>query len=212
VTDESYLQGIFRATLPLVQSPAIPSQSGAPLVQPVSAGTNNRRQIGGLIPRSVTLSDILPVPSRRSVSPSPVLTDFRIWRTTGDSDLPQMERPDAYGELGARCRHPWLLRQFEPRMDDEVPRAPGGRSEGTAPDSEMAQGGSIGRRPWSETNLGTPQRAVVSPLLANVYLHYVFDLWADVRRKKVATGDIIVVRYADDLWWVFSPGRMPSGS
>jgi RNA-directed DNA polymerase len=52
---------------------------------------------------------------------------------------------------------------------------------------------------WSETNLGTPQGAVVSPLLANVYLHYVFDLWADVWRKKVATGDIIVVRYADDL-------------
>jgi len=52
---------------------------------------------------------------------------------------------------------------------------------------------------WSETNLATPQGAVVSPLLANVYLHYVFDLWADVWRKKAATGDIIVVRYADDL-------------
>src|ERR1700688_4314778 len=52
---------------------------------------------------------------------------------------------------------------------------------------------------WSETNLGTPQGAVASPLLANVYLHYVFDLWADVWRKKAATGDIIVVRYADDL-------------
>jgi RNA-directed DNA polymerase len=52
---------------------------------------------------------------------------------------------------------------------------------------------------WSETNLGTPQGAVISPLLANVYLHYVFDLWADVWRKKAATGDIIVVRYADDL-------------
>jgi group II intron reverse transcriptase/maturase len=52
---------------------------------------------------------------------------------------------------------------------------------------------------WSETNLGTPQGAVVSPLLANVYLHYVFDLWADVWRRKVASGDIIVVRYADDL-------------
>jgi RNA-directed DNA polymerase len=40
---------------------------------------------------------------------------------------------------------------------------------------------------------------VVSPLLANVYLHYVFDLWAELWRKKVATGDVIVVRYADDL-------------
>src|SRR6267378_1571695 len=51
---------------------------------------------------------------------------------------------------------------------------------------------------WSETKLGTPQGAVVSPLIANVYLHYLFDLWADVWRKKVAKGDVIVVRYADD--------------
>jgi RNA-directed DNA polymerase len=52
---------------------------------------------------------------------------------------------------------------------------------------------------WSETKLGTPQRAVASPLLAHVYLHYLFDLWADVWRKKVAKGDVIVIRYADDL-------------
>jgi group II intron reverse transcriptase/maturase len=50
-----------------------------------------------------------------------------------------------------------------------------------------------------ETEQGTPQGAVISPLLANVYLHYVFDLWAEVWREKVATGDMIVVRYADDL-------------
>jgi RNA-directed DNA polymerase len=52
---------------------------------------------------------------------------------------------------------------------------------------------------WSETKLGTPQGAVASPLIANVYLHYIFDLWADAWRKKVAKGDVIVVRYADDL-------------
>jgi group II intron reverse transcriptase/maturase len=52
---------------------------------------------------------------------------------------------------------------------------------------------------WSETKVGTPQGAVVSPLLANVYLHYVFDLWAAVWREKIAQGDMIVVRYADDL-------------
>jgi len=40
---------------------------------------------------------------------------------------------------------------------------------------------------------------VVSPSLANVYLHYVFDLWAESWRKKVAKGDVTVVRYADDL-------------
>jgi RNA-directed DNA polymerase len=51
---------------------------------------------------------------------------------------------------------------------------------------------------WSETEMGTPQGAVISPLLANIYLHYVFDLWVDVWRKKCAQGDVIVVRYADD--------------
>src|ERR1700726_251925 len=52
---------------------------------------------------------------------------------------------------------------------------------------------------WSETDKGTPQGAVASPLLANVYLHYLFDLWADVWRRKAAKGDVIIVRYADDL-------------
>jgi len=52
---------------------------------------------------------------------------------------------------------------------------------------------------WSETRVGTPQGAVISPLLANIYLHYVFDLWVEVWRQKVAQGDVLVIRYADDL-------------
>jgi hypothetical protein len=51
---------------------------------------------------------------------------------------------------------------------------------------------------WSETVTGTPQGAVISPLLANIYLHYVFDLWADVWRKKRAQGEVVLIRYADD--------------
>jgi len=47
---------------------------------------------------------------------------------------------------------------------------------------------------------------VASPLLANVYLHYVFDLWIEAWRKKVARGDVIVVRYADDLVVGFENG------
>jgi retron-type reverse transcriptase len=46
---------------------------------------------------------------------------------------------------------------------------------------------------------GNAARGSHTPLLANIYVHYVFDLWIEVRRKKVATGDIVVVRYADDL-------------
>lgn len=48
------------------------------------------------------------------------------------------------------------------------------------------------------TTQGTPQGAVISPLLANIYLHYVFDLWAQRWRQRQAQGDMIVVRYADD--------------
>ena len=46
---------------------------------------------------------------------------------------------------------------------------------------------------------GSPQGASVSPLLANVYLHYVLDLWADWWRNRHARGDVIIVRFADDF-------------
>lgn len=52
---------------------------------------------------------------------------------------------------------------------------------------------------WSKTKTGTPQGAVISPLLANIYLHYVLDLWVN-HWRKVACGDVIIVRYADD--WI----------
>ena len=51
---------------------------------------------------------------------------------------------------------------------------------------------------WSATRVGTPQGAVISPLLANIFLHYVFDLWAHQWRGQEARGDVIIVRYADD--------------
>src|SRR6202022_2895968 len=49
------------------------------------------------------------------------------------------------------------------------------------------------------TEEGTPQGGSASPLLANVYLHYVFDLWAQAWRQKQACGDVIIVRFADDI-------------
>ena len=52
---------------------------------------------------------------------------------------------------------------------------------------------------WTESIQGSPQGASVSPLLANVYLHYVLDLWADWWRKRHARGDVIIVRFADDF-------------
>jgi RNA-directed DNA polymerase len=52
---------------------------------------------------------------------------------------------------------------------------------------------------WAEYDAGTPQGATASPLLANVYLHYVFDLWAERWRRRSAQGDMIIVRYCDDF-------------
>src|SRR5439155_14090489 len=52
---------------------------------------------------------------------------------------------------------------------------------------------------WSATEQGSPQGASVSPLLANVYLHYVLDVWADWWRRRHAHGDVIIVRWADDF-------------
>ncbi|MGH3500682.1 MAG: reverse transcriptase domain-containing protein, partial [Nocardioidaceae bacterium] len=51
---------------------------------------------------------------------------------------------------------------------------------------------------WTASEQGSPQGATVSPLLANVYLHHVFDLWVRYWRSRYARGEVIVVRYADD--------------
>jgi len=60
---------------------------------------------------------------------------------------------------------------------------------------------------WSDNGRGTPQGAVLSPLLANIFLHYVFDLWIQAWRRNHARGQCIVVRYADDFVIGFEPER-----
>jgi RNA-directed DNA polymerase len=52
---------------------------------------------------------------------------------------------------------------------------------------------------WTPSEEGTPQGGLISPVLANIYLHYVFDLWAHQWRRREAHGDVILVRYADDF-------------
>jgi group II intron reverse transcriptase/maturase len=54
-----------------------------------------------------------------------------------------------------------------------------------------------------EVEAGTPQGGVISPLLANIYLHYVLDLWANQWRKRHSRGEVYIVRYADDLVMCF---------
>jgi group II intron reverse transcriptase/maturase len=86
--------------------------------------------------------------------------------------------------------HAWLLRFVEHRIADQrILRLI--RKWLTAGVSDEGQ--------WSKTTVGTPQGSVISPILANVFLHYVFDLWADQWRKRHARGSMIMVRYADDF-------------
>lgn len=86
--------------------------------------------------------------------------------------------------------HGWLVKFIEHRVADRrvVRLIQKWLSAGVLED---------GKRTRSE--VGTVQGGSVSPLLANVYLHYVFDLWVQRWRKKRASGDVIVVRFADDF-------------
>ncbi len=86
--------------------------------------------------------------------------------------------------------HEWLMRFLEHRIAD-------GRMlrllkkwlrAGVSEDGE-----------WSPTKVGTPQGAVMSPLLANVFLHYALDLWIQAGRTRQITGEVTIVRYADDF-------------
>jgi len=85
--------------------------------------------------------------------------------------------------------HDWLLRFLEHRISDRrvLRQARQWLKAGVLEEGELC----IAEK-------GTPQGGSVSPLLANIYLHYVFDLWADSWRKR-AQGDMIIVRYADDF-------------
>jgi group II intron reverse transcriptase/maturase len=93
---------------------------------------------------------------------------------------------DFFGQLD----HVWLRKFLEHRIADKrVLRLI----------DKWLAAGVIEDGAWTACEEGAPQGASASPLLANVYLHYVFDLWADWWRRKHAHGDVIIVRFADDF-------------
>ena len=85
--------------------------------------------------------------------------------------------------------HEWLIRFMEHRIGDRrvIRHVKKWLNAGVMEDGEVRRG-----------EEGTPQGGSISPLLANIYLHYAFDLWIDYWRKS-ARGDVIVIRYADDF-------------
>ncbi len=88
-----------------------------------------------------------------------------------------------------RLQHDWLLKFVEHRVGDKrVVRLI----------QKWLKAGVMEQGQWTKTEEGSPQGAVISPILANLYLHYVLDVWVEAWRRKVAHGDVIIVRYADD--------------
>lgn len=86
--------------------------------------------------------------------------------------------------------HEWLVKFVEHRIADKrvVRHVKKWLNAGVLED---------GKRIWAQE--GTPQGGSISPLLANIYLHYVFDLWVHWWRERHAKGEVYVIRYADDI-------------
>jgi group II intron reverse transcriptase/maturase len=86
--------------------------------------------------------------------------------------------------------HEWLVKFIEHRIGDRrvIRHIKKWLKAGVMEDEE-----------WRQTDEGTPQGGSISPLLANIYLHYALDTWVQWWRKKYARGDMIIVRYADDF-------------
>jgi RNA-directed DNA polymerase len=88
-----------------------------------------------------------------------------------------------------KLQHEWLVQFVEHRVGDRrVVRLI----------QKWLKAGVVEDGKWFQTEEGSPQGSVISPILANLYLHYVLDLWAKAWRKKQARGEMIIVRYADD--------------
>lgn len=87
-------------------------------------------------------------------------------------------------------QHEWLLRFVGHRVADKrVQRLI----------KKWLRAGISEQGKWEPLKEGTPQGAVISPLMANIYLHYAFDLWAHRWRRQGARGTVVIVRYADDI-------------
>jgi group II intron reverse transcriptase/maturase len=85
--------------------------------------------------------------------------------------------------------HEWLMKFIEHRIGDR-------RILDLI--QKWLRAGVLEEGSWTQSEEGTPQGNLISPVLANIYLHYAFDQWAHQWRKRDARGDMIIVRYADD--------------
>ena len=207
----------------VLMQPADPGLCFLPVIRKfllASQPTLQLRELPGVLLERRTLADNFAVGHRHEVDHAPIYTDQRSARVHHGFDFSL--RLDGDEDFASDNRYRYVLRlAFNvPRLAVAHPANLGQRDTPVAAvdfeswkfikhrvaDPRMLRliqkwlkAGVSEDGQWSETKMGTPQGAVASPLIANVYLHYLFDLWADVWRRKVAQGDVIVVRYADDL-------------
>ena len=88
-----------------------------------------------------------------------------------------------------KISHEWLVKFVEHRIADKrIVRLI----------QKWLKAGVMENGRWFETEEGSRQGSVISPILANLYLHYVLDVWVEAWRKKLGTGEAMIVRYADD--------------
>jgi group II intron reverse transcriptase/maturase len=86
--------------------------------------------------------------------------------------------------------HEWMLKFLRHRIDEEST---------IRLISRIMRAGYIEEGTFFDTTVGTPQGGIISPMLANIYLHYVLDLWFEKRMRRICKGYIGIVRYADDF-------------
>ena len=86
--------------------------------------------------------------------------------------------------------HDWLMRFVEHRVSDKRVRRH---------IKKWLNAGVLEEETWRQMEEGVPQGSSVGPLLANIYLHYAFDLWAQNWRRRHARGEVVLVRFADDI-------------
>ena len=86
--------------------------------------------------------------------------------------------------------HEWLVKFIEHRIGDR---------RVITLTQKWLRAGVLEEGQWTQSEEGTPQGGIISPVLANIYLHYAFDLWVAQWRKQNAHGEVIVLRYADDF-------------
>ena len=103
------------------------------------------------------------------------------------------------GELGARRGHPRFLHQSRSRLAEKFLEHRIADKRVLRLIRKWLNAGVIEDGKWTANETGAPQGASASPLLANIYLHYVFDRWVRQWRKRHAHGDVIIVRFADDF-------------